>query len=162
MPSNQVANSGAAPARTDEALGDTSTASEVARPALLAVAGLRRQIGTVALLAALVVAMLVAVPALRGVLDTVAGVSPWWVGLAVALELASCLSFVVVFRMFFDEIPVGPARELAWAEMATGALLPGGGAGGLAVGGWLMHLAGMTRGSPTRWLCVQAPRNSVG
>ena len=32
--------------------------------------------------------------------------------------------------------------------MASGALLPGGGAGGLAIGGWLMHLAGQ----PTRWI----------
>jgi hypothetical protein len=37
---------------------------------------------------------------------------------------------------------------LAWTEMASGALLPGGGAGGLAIGGWLIHLAG----APVDWI----------
>jgi uncharacterized membrane protein YbhN (UPF0104 family) len=32
--------------------------------------------------------------------------------------------------------------------MASGALLPGGGVGGLAIGGWLVHLTG----APTRWI----------
>jgi uncharacterized membrane protein YbhN (UPF0104 family) len=32
--------------------------------------------------------------------------------------------------------------------MASGVLLPGGGIGGLAIGGWLMHLTG----APTRWI----------
>jgi uncharacterized membrane protein YbhN (UPF0104 family) len=58
----------------------------------------------------------------------------------------SCLSFVVIFRRFFATVPARPARELAWTEMGSGALLPGGGIGSLAVGGWLLHLAGM----PTR------------
>ena len=49
----------------------------------------------------------------------------------------------MIFRFFFDRVPKRSARQLAWTEMATGALLPGGGAGGLAIGGWLMHLQGM-------------------
>jgi uncharacterized membrane protein YbhN (UPF0104 family) len=40
------------------------------------------------------------------------------------------------------------ARALAWTEQATGALLPGGDAGGLAIGGWLVHLTG----APTEWI----------
>jgi hypothetical protein len=35
---------------------------------------------------------------------------------------------------------------MAWSQMGSGALLPGGGVGSLAVGGWLLHVAGM----PTR------------
>jgi hypothetical protein len=65
---------------------------------------------------------------------------------AVALELASCLSFVSIFRLFFRPIPRSGAREMAWSQMGSGALLPGGGVGSLAVGGWLLHVAGM----PTR------------
>ena len=67
---------------------------------------------------------------------------------AVARELASSVSFVIVFRLFFDRVARRDARALAWTEMASGALLPGGGAGGLAIGGWLMHLTG----APTRWI----------
>jgi hypothetical protein len=75
-----------------------------------------------------------------------ADMNPALVAAAVALELASCLSFVVVFRLFFEPVPKGAARELAWTQTGSGALLPGGGVGSLAVGGWLLHLAGM----PTR------------
>ena len=41
-------------------------------------------------------------------------------------------------------IPAPAAREMAWSQMGSGALLPGGGVGSLAVGGWLLHLAGMS------------------
>ena len=71
-----------------------------------------------------------------------------WVALAAGLELASCLSFVVVFRLFFDRLPVPEGRALAWTTMASGALFPGGGIGGLAIGGWLMHFTG----APTPWI----------
>jgi uncharacterized membrane protein YbhN (UPF0104 family) len=98
------------------------------------------------LLVAMVVALLVAVPALNSVAREIAHVDAPWLALAVALELASCASFVVVFRHFFARVPPRQARELAWTEMGSGALLPGGGVGSLAVGGWLLHLAGM----PTR------------
>jgi uncharacterized membrane protein YbhN (UPF0104 family) len=54
----------------------------------------------------------------------------------------------VLFRLFFDRLSGRDARALAWTEQATGALLPGGGAGGLAIGGWLVHLAG----APTEWI----------
>jgi uncharacterized membrane protein YbhN (UPF0104 family) len=33
---------------------------------------------------------------------------------------------------------------MAWSQLGSGALLPGGGVGSLAVGGWLLHLAGMS------------------
>jgi uncharacterized membrane protein YbhN (UPF0104 family) len=87
-----------------------------------------------------------AVPGLRPVVREIAEINPALVGGAVALELLSCLSFVVIFRLFFAPIPAPVAREMAWSQMGSGALLPGGGVGSLAVGGWLLHLAGM----PTR------------
>jgi uncharacterized membrane protein YbhN (UPF0104 family) len=75
-------------------------------------------------------------------------IDPWLVVAAVGLELASCVSFVIIFRLFFDRVAARDARALAWTEMASGALLPGGGVGGLAIGGWLIHLTG----APTRWI----------
>ena len=98
------------------------------------------------LLVAMTVSLVVALPALRGVAHEIAHIAPLWLALAGALELASCASFVVVFRHFFGAVPAPAARELAWTEMGSGALLPGGGVGSLAVGGWLLHLGGM----PTR------------
>ena len=98
------------------------------------------------LLVGMLVSLVVAVPALSSVARAIAHVDGRWLVLAGAFELASCASFVVVFRHFFATVPTTAARELAWTEMGSGALLPGGGVGSLAVGGWLMHLAGM----PTR------------
>ena len=89
------------------------------------------------------VALVLAVPGLRPVTRDVAVMDPAKVLIAVGLEVASCLSFVVIFRGFFDTLPAAPARRLAWTQMGSGALLPGGGVGSLAVGGWLLHLAGM-------------------
>ncbi len=94
------------------------------------------------------ITLLLSVPALRPVLRAISGISPLWIAVAVALELASCVSFVIIFRLFFDRVGARDARALAWTEMASGALLPGGGVGGLAIGGWLIHLTG----APTRWI----------
>ena len=97
-----------------------------------------------ALLSVAIVTLLLAVPGLQGVGRQIAHMRVGWVVAAVGLELASCLGFVVIFRLFFDELPAGTARELAWTEQGSGALLPGGGVGALAIGGWLMRRAGMS------------------
>ena len=96
------------------------------------------------LLSVAVASLLLAVPSLRGVARQIAHMHPGWIATAVALELGSCLAFVVIFRLFFDELPAGAARELAWVEEGSGALLPGGGIGALAIGGWLLRRAGMS------------------
>jgi uncharacterized membrane protein YbhN (UPF0104 family) len=96
------------------------------------------------LLSVAVGSLVLAVPGLRGVGSRITHMRFGWIGVAAALELASCLSFVVIFRMFFDGLPAGTARELAWAEEGSGALLPGGGVGALAIGGWLLRRAGMS------------------
>jgi uncharacterized membrane protein YbhN (UPF0104 family) len=119
-----------------------------AAPATLTRRGLARRAATLALPAALGVSLLFAVPALRPVLREIGEMDPAWIIAAVALEMASCVSFVVLFRLFFERVEAADARKLAWTSMASGVLLPGGGVGGLAIGGWLMHLAG----APTRWI----------
>lgn len=108
--------------------------------------GVRRRLVTIVGLALCGITVLLAVPDLQPVVREIAAMNPALVAAAVALELASCLSFVVIFRHFFRPLPPNAARELAWSEMGSGALLPGGGVGSLAAGGWLLHLAGM----PTR------------
>ena len=100
------------------------------------------------LLVALGVTLLAAVPSLRGVLREIGDIGPGWIAAAVALELASAVSFVVVFRLFFDGLDARDARILAWTAQGSGALLPGGGAGGLVIGGWLAALTG----APGRWI----------
>ena len=104
-----------------------------------------RRLTLALLLAAVGLSLLLAVPPLRSVIRAISDMRAAWVAAAVALELASCVGFVAVFRLFFRSLPARQAHQLAWTEMGAGALLPGGGVGGLAVGGWLMHLTGMSR-----------------
>jgi len=103
---------------------------------------------TLLLLAILTTALVASVPGLRGALNAIAHIDPVWIVAAVALELASDVSFVVLFRLFFDRLAGPEARLLAWTEQGSGALLPGGSAGGFAVGAWLIHLTG----APMRWI----------
>jgi uncharacterized membrane protein YbhN (UPF0104 family) len=105
---------------------------------------------TVVLLIAALVSLMLAVPGLHAIGQEISHLGAGWLILAAAFELASCASFIVVFRHFFRAVPAGAARELAWTEMGSGALLPGGGVGSLAVGGWLLHLAGMPAGRIVR------------
>ena len=130
-----------APARTQAPVA-APTAPTPARPAL------GRRLATAGRMLALAVSLLLSVPGLQPVVHTITRIAPGSVAAAVALELASCLSFVIVFRLFFDRVRARDARALAWTSMASGALLPGGGVGGYAISGWLVHLTG----APTRWI----------
>jgi uncharacterized membrane protein YbhN (UPF0104 family) len=99
-------------------------------------------ISTVAL-ALLLLAIGLAVPDLRGVLHRVAHAGKGWLAVAAVLEVLSCLGYVAFVRLVLNRGPVREVRWLAWAEMAFGAVVPVGGAGGLAVGAWAMRAWGI-------------------
>jgi uncharacterized membrane protein YbhN (UPF0104 family) len=105
---------------------------------------LRNGLVWTAVLALLLLGIGLAVPDLRGVLDRASDASLGWLGLAVALELASCLGYVGTVRLVLSRGPAKLVRRLAWAEMAFGAVVPVGGAGGLAVGAWAMRAWGIS------------------
>jgi uncharacterized membrane protein YbhN (UPF0104 family) len=104
-----------------------------------------RRVIVVALLSAAIASLVLAMPGLRGVARQIAHLDGAWVIVAVALELGSCVAYVVIFGLFFDKLPRGAASELAWTEQGAGALLPGGGVGALAIGGWLLRRQGISR-----------------
>jgi uncharacterized membrane protein YbhN (UPF0104 family) len=114
------------------------------RPSSLRALIARRTL-VVVLLSVAIASLLFAVPGLEGVARQITRLNADWILAATVLELGSCVGFVVIFRLFFDEVPAGAARELAWTEQGAGALLPGGGAGALAIGGWLLHRQGISR-----------------
>jgi uncharacterized membrane protein YbhN (UPF0104 family) len=109
-----------------------------------AAARLRQRLVVVVILATATGTLVLAVPPLHHVAGQIAHMNLLWVGGALVLEIASCSAYVVVFRLFFDQVPAGTARKLAWTEEASGALLPTGGVGALAIGGWLLRQAGMS------------------
>jgi uncharacterized membrane protein YbhN (UPF0104 family) len=105
---------------------------------------LRNGIAFAAVLSVLLGALILAVPGLRTVAHRVAHAGPGWIGLAVALELASCVGYVVAFALVFPAPPRRVAARIAWAEMGFGAVVPIGGAGGFALGGWMLHQHGLS------------------
>jgi uncharacterized membrane protein YbhN (UPF0104 family) len=105
-------------------------------------ARLRRGIISLLILVVLVGALVLAVPGLRAVADRLREVNPWWIALAVVLELGSCAGYVVVFRMVFSRVPALLAVRVALSEMAFGAVVPVGGAGGIAIGAWVAKAKG--------------------
>ncbi len=107
--------------------------------------GLRRRLIGLGVAAIAVASVLLAVPALNKALTDIGRMRPGWIAAAVALEIGSCASFVVVFRAFFDGVSGRLARRVAWTESGSGALLPGGGVTGYALGGVLLHDAGLDR-----------------
>lgn len=99
------------------------------------------------LLAALAAAAAAAVawlPALATVRDRFADTDLGWVGIALALQLASALSFAAAFRGAFERrIGRRAAFDLAAVEQGANVILPSGGSGGLAVGAVLLVRAGV-------------------
>jgi len=91
-----------------------------------------------------------AVPGSERVLADVRDMDRGWFALALVLEIGSCLSFVMIFQHFFGEVGPRLAQLLAWTTIGAGALLPGGGAGGLAIAGQLTHRAGLPAGTVIR------------
>jgi uncharacterized membrane protein YbhN (UPF0104 family) len=69
--------------------------------------------------------------------------NPLWVLAAISLEVASCLSYVVIFRRFFPEPPRPVSRKVAWSAMGAGAVLPGGNISSAAATGWLLRRHGV-------------------
>ncbi len=105
---------------------------------------LRNGLISTAVLAVLLLGIGLAIPDLRSVLDRVARAGAGWIALAVALEVASCLGYVAIVRLVLHRGPPADVRRLAWAEMAFGAVVPVGGAGGLAIGAWAMRAWGIS------------------
>jgi uncharacterized membrane protein YbhN (UPF0104 family) len=103
----------------------------------------RRLVQVLALLAALVLAALLA-PGLGEVRKRLGDASPGWLALAVAFEALSCLSYVLMFRpVFCRRMSWHTSMEIGWSELAAGSLVPASGAGGLALGAWILHRGGM-------------------
>jgi len=103
----------------------------------------RRGLQTLALLAVLVAIVLLA-PGLGEARKHLRHADPGWLALAVALEALSCWSYVLAFRpVFCRHMSWRSATEIGWAELGMGSIVPASGAGGLALGAWILRRGGM-------------------
>ena len=103
----------------------------------------RLRLALTALLGAVSVGVLVWVAPPGQVIDSIGDMNPLWLLGAVALEVGSCLSYVIVFRRFFPEPPRPVSRQVAWIAMGAGAVLPGGNFSSAATTGWLLRRHGI-------------------
>jgi uncharacterized membrane protein YbhN (UPF0104 family) len=91
-----------------------------------------------------VVAIVTLLPGLDGLRARLSHANPAWLVLGAGLKVLSGLGYVAIFRMVF-------CRRMSWrvsyqigmSEMGANALLPTGGAGGLALGAWALKRGGM-------------------
>jgi uncharacterized membrane protein YbhN (UPF0104 family) len=99
---------------------------------------LQRGLISLAILIALAVGLILAVPGLHGVGHTLAHMQLGWIAAAIALEILSCLGYVLAFLQVFERTPVRLGGRVALTELAFGTAVSLGGAGSAAVGAWLL------------------------
>jgi uncharacterized membrane protein YbhN (UPF0104 family) len=105
---------------------------------------IRRKLLQLAGVVAVIATVVLAVPGLGAVRERLARASPGWLIAAVALELLSVLSYVLIFRsVFCPRMRPRVSFQIATSEQAANSLLPVSGAGGLALGAWALHRGGM-------------------
>ena len=103
----------------------------------------KRTLQIVAVLAVVGLVLLLA-PGLGHVRDVLTHASPEWVALAIVLEALSCASYVVMFRpVFCRNMPWRTSWEIGLSELGAGSIIPASGAGGLALGAWILREGGM-------------------
>ncbi len=114
-------------------------------PKQLGASRLARRAAELGLLGLIVALLISTLPGLSEVRARFADAQLVWLLAVVALELASCLSYVVAFRgVFCARLTWRFSYEIGMAEQATNVLLPVGGVGGLALGAWALRQGGMS------------------
>jgi uncharacterized membrane protein YbhN (UPF0104 family) len=92
----------------------------------------------------ILVAVFLLAPGLGEVRDLLVKAKPGWLVLAVALEGLSFLSYLVMFGpIFCTGLTWNRSWQIGGSELAMGSLVPASGAGGLALGAWVLHRGGM-------------------
>jgi uncharacterized protein (TIRG00374 family) len=105
---------------------------------------LRKRVLQALLALAILVGIVVFAPGLGEVRDKLADASASWILIAGAFEALSFISYVVMFGpVFCTGLGWRRAWEIGGAELAMGSLVPASGAGGLALGAWVLHRGGM-------------------
>ncbi len=115
-------------------------------PDQLSTSKFRHGLLVIAAVAAIVCVLILLLPGLSAVRTSFSGAEPGWIVLAVVAELLSCASYVIVFRsVFCRRMKWRIAGELGLAEQAANSLLSVGGAGGLALGAWILRQQSVPR-----------------
>jgi uncharacterized membrane protein YbhN (UPF0104 family) len=83
-------------------------------------------------------------PGLGEVRDQLSGASPGWLAVGTIFEALSFGSYIVMFGpIFCTGLSWRRSWQIGGSELAMGSLIPASGAGGLALGAWVLHRGGM-------------------
>src|SRR3954454_18368137 len=107
----------------------------------------RRSLFVIAAVAVIVIAVLALLPGLGSLRAAFRGADARWIALGAILELLSCACYVLVFRaVFCTRMSWRTSTEIGLSEQAANSLLSVGGAGGLALGAWILRRGGLQPG----------------
>jgi uncharacterized membrane protein YbhN (UPF0104 family) len=133
------------PSFTVEYLDPVAVAAEPL-PKEFSASRLRRSLLLLGAIVIVVAAAIVLVPGLGSLRDRFAGARPGWLALAAVLQLGSCASYVLVFRaVFCRSMSWRTSTEIGLSELAANSVFSIGGAGGLALGAWILRRGGVGR-----------------
>jgi uncharacterized membrane protein YbhN (UPF0104 family) len=139
----QIAGNLNAPAPSNN-VTDPVGRADLAPPPEVGRSRVRRRVLTLGVVAIVAVAVITLVPGLASLRTRFAHGNPWWLALGVALKLLSGFSYVAVFRgVFCSRMRWRTSAEIGLAELGANAVIPVGGAGGLALGAWALQRGGM-------------------
>jgi uncharacterized membrane protein YbhN (UPF0104 family) len=112
---------------------------------------LRRSLLVLVAVAVVVVAVVVLAPGLASLRERFAGAEAGWLVVAAGLQMLSCASYVLVFRaVFCQRMSWRTSSEIGLSELAANSILSVGGAGGLALGAWILRRGGVAVGHIAR------------
>lgn len=134
----EVTNAARSGARATGAVDDLEPSPELERSKL------RRRLITLVIVVAVVIAVIALVPGLASLRARLGRASAGWLAVGAALKLLSGFSYVAVFRsVFCRRMSWRISAEIGLSELGANAVVPAGGAGGLALGAWALHRSGM-------------------
>src|SRR5271165_6652806 len=103
---------------------------------------LRNSLISLAIFFAIVVALLLGVPGLRTAGELITDAKPGLVIAGLALEVLSCLGYVVLFGLVFGKLGRSLSSRLSLAELAVNSVVSVSGLAGIALGAWVLRSKG--------------------
>ena len=120
------------------------SAQDLAVPDDLSGHSLRRRVFILGGVGIVIVGVITLLPGLKGLRESLARAEPGWLALGVLFKLVSGMGYVAIFRVTFcRRMTWRVSTEIGMSELGANALLPAGGAGGLALGAWALKRGGM-------------------
>jgi uncharacterized membrane protein YbhN (UPF0104 family) len=105
---------------------------------------LRNSLISLAVFFALVVALLLGVPGLREAAQRISDANLAWIAAGVALELLSCVGYVVLFGLVFNRLERSLSSRLSLSELAVNSAVSVSGLAGIALGAWVLRSKGFS------------------